>query len=185
MSQFGNAASHRHADLDRVAEPPAADHVAALLVIRIGVEQIVGHVLQDLLQPRARHFLPIHLWIGDGGRVVDVFHRDRRTRQHARPPAKPGRKRDLGIALFQEGAADQVVEGAGKIAAPVERRLRAADLARKLRGERRARLRDCCAHLGIGRDRVGEQRDELVAEIRHGAALHVEIEPRKEFPVTA
>ena len=48
-------AAHRLADVDRVAKPAAADHVAALLVVRVGVEQVVGDVFENFLQPRAGH----------------------------------------------------------------------------------------------------------------------------------
>ena len=116
---------------------------------------------------------------------MDVLHGDRLPRQHAGAPAEARRQRDLGVALLQQRRADQIVEGAGEVAAPVEERVGAADLALEFGGERRARLCHRSGHLGVGRDHIGEQRDQLVAEALDRPALHVEIEPRDELAVAA
>ena len=44
----------RRARIDRVAQAADAHHVAALLVVRIGVEEVVGDVLEDRLDRLAR-----------------------------------------------------------------------------------------------------------------------------------
>ena len=151
MRQRGDAAADRLADIDRVAQAPAAHHVAALLVIGVGVEQVVGHILQDFLEPRAGHRHAVDLRIADRGDVVDVLDRDR-PGQHARAPAEAGRERDLGVAFLDDRRADEVVEGAVDGAAAIEQRLRAADDARQLAGKRRARLRDRGLDRRIGAD---------------------------------
>src|SRR5205085_6775722 len=69
--------------------------------------------------------------------------------------------------------------------ASIEQRLGASDLARKLGGERRARFGDCPCHLGIGRNRIGEQGNKLVAEILDRSIPHIEIQARQEFAVAA
>src|SRR5215831_3747708 len=45
-----NPATHRPADVDRVAETTAANHVTALLVIGVGIEKIVGDILENVFQ---------------------------------------------------------------------------------------------------------------------------------------
>ena len=50
---------------------------------------------------------------------------------------------------------------------------------------RRADRGDLRRHLGIGRDHVGEDRDEPEAIALHLAVAHVEIEPRDELAVAA
>ena len=100
-------------------------------------------------------------------------------------PAEARRQRDLGVALGQHRVADQVVERAVEVAAPVEQRLGAADDLAQHRLVRRADGADLRRHLGVRRDRVGEHRDQLVAIVLHLAVAHVEIEPRDELAVAA
>ena len=59
--------------------------------------------------------------------VGDVLEGDVLTRQQARAPAEAGRQRDLGVALGQHRLAEQVVERAGEVAAPVEQRVGLAE----------------------------------------------------------
>src|SRR3954468_22118235 len=138
MRQARDAAAHRVADVNAVAEPAASDHVATLLIVRVGVEQIVGDVLENFLQPCAGHAHAIDVRIANCGRVMDVLYRDRGTREDARAPAESGRERYFSVALLNECITDQIVESAGEISAPVEQRLSAPDLARKLSRKRRA-----------------------------------------------
>ena len=100
-------------------------------------------------------------------------------------PAEARRQRDLGVALGEQRVADHVVERAVEVAAPIKQRFRPADdLAQHLL-VRRADRGDLRGHLGVRRNRVGEDRDELVAIVLHLAAAHVEIEPRDELAVAA
>ncbi len=48
--QIGNALAAGLADIDGVGEAADTHHVAALLIIRVGMEEIVGDVLEDFLQ---------------------------------------------------------------------------------------------------------------------------------------
>ena len=124
---------------------------------------------------------PVDRGIGDRGRVGDILEGDVLARHHAGPPAKARRQRDLGISLLQQGLADQVVERAVEIAAPVQQRFRAPERAAKVCNERLAHLRDLRCHRGVGRDHIREQRDQLVSIGLDLAVLHVEIEARHEL----
>ena len=124
--------SDRLADVDRIADAADADHVAAALEVGVGMEDVVGHVLEDVLELLAGHLVAVAVRIGDRGRVGERLEGDRLARQQRAAPAEARRKRDLGVALGQHGLADQVVERAVEIAAPVEQRVRAAELAREL-----------------------------------------------------
>src|SRR5215208_6979495 len=120
MRQARDAAAHRVTDVDAVAEPAASDHVTTLLIVRVGVEKIVGAVLKNFLQPPAGHAHAIDVRIANRGRVMDVLHSDRGTREDARAPAKAGRERDFSVALLNECITDQIVKGTSEIAAPVK-----------------------------------------------------------------
>src|SRR5260370_650251 len=81
------------------ADAAATDPLAALLVVRVGVEHVVGDVFEDLFQPRTRHGRPAGLGIGERGDVVDSLDRDRRAGENGCAPPKARRKRDLSVAL--------------------------------------------------------------------------------------
>src|SRR6202158_6543233 len=70
----------RRAGVDKTAD---ADHVAALLVIGIGIEEIVADVFEDILDLAAGHARDIGFRVGDGGLAQHVFHRHRLARQYA------------------------------------------------------------------------------------------------------
>src|SRR4029079_12478787 len=69
----GDAVAHLGVHADGVAHAAHAHHVAALLIVGVGVEQVVGDVFQDQLDRLAFHDRAIGRRIGDGGGVVDVF----------------------------------------------------------------------------------------------------------------
>jgi hypothetical protein len=60
---------------------------------------------------------------------VDVLDGDRLAGQQRSAPAEARRQRDLGVALGEQRLADQVVEGAVEIAAAVQQRVGAPQLA--------------------------------------------------------
>ncbi len=177
--------AHRRAHVEAVAHPPDAHHVAALLVVGVGVEDIVGHVLQDQPERLAGHRGAVGRRVGHRGRVVQVLDRHVRPRRDAGAPAEAGRKRDLGVALRQERVADHVVPRAVHVAAPVERRVGSPDHAGQLVQIRRALRLDQRRHRRVGGDHVGEDGNEAVAEILHAAPVHVQIEAGDELAVRA
>jgi hypothetical protein len=137
-------------DVDPVAHAADPHHVAALLVIGVGVEDVVRHVLEDRVQHLARHLGAVGVGIGHRGDVVDVLARDLLPRQDRRAPAEAGRQGDLRVALADQRVADHVVPGAVEIAAPVQERPGGADhLA--ISSAKGARLVDQRGHL---RDRA-------------------------------
>ena len=101
------------------------------------------------------------------------------------PHRKPGDSAISASRSRQQRIADHIVQRAVEIAAPVEQRFGAADrLAQHLLVRRADRL-DLRGHLGVGGDRVGEDRDQPVAMAFHLAVAHIEIEPRDELAVAA
>src|SRR3546814_14867949 len=71
--------------------------------------------------------------------VVQALDGDRLAGQQRGAPAEARRQRDLGVALGQQRLADEVVEGAVEVAAAVEQRLAAPQLALQL-DRKRTRL---------------------------------------------
>ena len=63
-----------------------ADHVAALLVERILVEEVVANVLKNVLDLRTGEFKPIGIGIVHGGLVIEIIDRDVLARQHRGSP---------------------------------------------------------------------------------------------------
>src|SRR6056297_525847 len=94
-------AALRLVDVDPVAHAAYAHHVAALLVIGVGVEDIVGHVLEDHLDEFAGHLAAIGLAIGHRGDVPDILADDVVPGDQARAPPDAGAHGDIGLALTQ------------------------------------------------------------------------------------
>src|ERR1700730_14689740 len=65
--EVGDPASDAFRGRAGITEAADADHVAALLVIRIGIEQIVADVFERILDLAAGHALDVGFRIGDGG----------------------------------------------------------------------------------------------------------------------
>ena len=82
--------------LTNIIHPTDANHVTALLVKRIRVEQIVADIFQYQLDLFACHVADVSFWIGDAGLVQYTLHCHGITRKHARPPPETRRKGDLG-----------------------------------------------------------------------------------------
>ena len=74
--------------LDGVIHAAHTHHVAALLVVGIGVEQIIGHVFQDGLDHRSFHLRQRALRIGNRGLVHQLFHADGVAGQQTGAPAE-------------------------------------------------------------------------------------------------
>ena len=116
---------------------------------------------------------------------MHVLDRDLLARQQGGAPAEARREGDLGVALLEQGLADQVVEGAVEVAAAVEQALGAAEHAPQLGRVGRANALDQRRHLGIRLDDVGEDRDQPVAVVGDLAVLDLEVEPGEELAVRA
>ena len=110
---------------------------------------------------------------------------DRLSGQQARAPAEPGRERDLGVFHRHQPVEDQLVERAVEIAAAIQEPFGDRQRLGESCGERRAHLVDERLHCRIGRQQVGEHRQQHVAEIRDLAAFDVEIEHAEELAVRA
>src|SRR6266851_538450 len=64
--QFGNPSSGRFRRRTGVGHAPDANHIAALLIIGIGIEEIVADIFEDILDLAAGHAEDIGFRIGDG-----------------------------------------------------------------------------------------------------------------------
>ncbi len=73
--QVGNPAPDAFRGRAGIGKSADADHVAALLIIGIGIEEIVADVLDDVLDLAAGHGLQIGFRIGDGGLRQHILHR--------------------------------------------------------------------------------------------------------------
>src|SRR3989454_12708851 len=71
-----DALAHALRRIDRVAEPTQPDHVTALAIVRIGMEQVVGDVLHDLVDLVTGHLPHPRVRVGHGGVRVHVLERD-------------------------------------------------------------------------------------------------------------
>jgi len=89
--------AHPRSRIDRVLHAADPHHVAALLVVRIRIEEIVGDILEDRLDRLAVIFVDGHVGIRDRGQVHQVFHRDRLPWEQRRAPAKARGECDLGV----------------------------------------------------------------------------------------
>src|SRR6478672_10046177 len=104
------------------------DHVAALLIIGIGIEQIVADIFEDILDLAAGHARHVGLGVGNRGFAQHVFHRYLLARQYARAPAEARRQRHLGIELAAQRVANYLVHAAAKIAATIKQAIGGRDL---------------------------------------------------------
>src|SRR2546426_869023 len=93
-----DALAHALRRIDRVGEPTQPDHVPALAIVRIGVEQVVGNVLHDLVDLAPGHLPHPRVRVGHGGVRVHILERDLLARHDRDPPPKTGPGRDLRVA---------------------------------------------------------------------------------------
>jgi hypothetical protein len=181
----GNPGPHLRTGRAREGHAAHAHHVAALLQVRVGIEQVVADVFEDFLDALAGQIVHRALRVGDRGLVEHVLQRDRVARQHGRPPAEAGRERDLGPLHLKHRIQDQLVERAVEVAAPEEQPFRRREPLPELRFVWRAGAPDERFHLGVRREEVREDRQQAVAEVGNLAALHVEVEHAQELSVRA
>src|ERR1700689_484764 len=127
--QVGNSSPDFFRRRAAIAEPGDPDHVATLLVVGIGIEEIVADVFECVLDLGAGQPRDIGFRIGDGGLRQYVFHRQGLVRQETRAPAKTWRQRDFRIELTAYPAADQLVPRSREIAAAIKQSVGGNDLA--------------------------------------------------------
>jgi hypothetical protein len=101
------------------------------------------------------------------------------------PQRKPGEKAISASFTFHQRIEDDLVEGAVEVAAAVQQPFRDGQLFVEFRQVGRARLVDQRLHVLVGRQQVGEDRQQLVAEVGDLAVLDVEIEHAEVLAVGA
>src|SRR3982074_2721316 len=126
--QVGNPAPDVFRGRTGISEAADANHITALLIIGISIEEIIADVFQDILDLAAGHALDIGFGIGNGGLGQHVFHCHRLARQYAGTPAEARRQRNLGIQFAAQRVADPLIHGAAEITAAIEQAVRRRDL---------------------------------------------------------
>src|SRR6478672_10448882 len=81
--QVGNPPADRFSGRASVDKAADADHITALLIIGVGIEEIVADIFEDTLDLAAGHALDVGFRIGNGGLGQYVFHRHRLSRHYA------------------------------------------------------------------------------------------------------
>ena len=117
--------------------------------------------------------------------IQHILQGDGRTRQQGSAPAESRREGDWRVFLFHQRVEQQLVETAVEIATAIQQ----AVGRRQFFGE--PAFVGCAVflqqrgHVRIRRQQIGEHRQQLVAEARHLAGLHVEIQHAEELAVGA
>src|SRR5438045_8484931 len=86
--QFGNPAADRFSGRTGIAKTADANHVAALLVIGVGIEEIVADVFENIFDLTAGHAHRVALGIADRGLAQHVLHGNRLDWPNAVAPAE-------------------------------------------------------------------------------------------------
>ena len=73
------------------------------MVVGVGIEEVVGNVLEDRVQELARHLRAVGGRIGHAGGVEQILAGDVVAGQEAWPPTEAGAERDVGLALVDQG----------------------------------------------------------------------------------
>ncbi len=183
--EVGNALTHRLRRCAGIGHAAHPHHVAALLVVRIEVEQVVADVFHHRLDLLAGHPLHIDLRIGDGRLPEHILHGQCRAGEHRRPPAKAGRQRDLGIEFAAQGVADQLVHGAVEVAAAEQQPVGDSHLLVEGFGMRRVQLCDQGFHLRIGFQAIAEHRQQTIANVLHPTFAELQVKHAQELAVGA
>src|SRR6267143_4140408 len=117
--QIRDAPAGARRRIARVGQAAHPHHVAALLVIRVRVEEVVTDVLEQRLQGLARHVSQRRLRIRERRLAHHVFHGDRLPGQQRAAPAEARRQRDLRPLHRHERVEQHLVPRAVEVAAPV------------------------------------------------------------------
>ena len=103
-----------------VSQASHAHHVAPLLVIRVGVEQVVGHVFEHGLDGLARHLSHRGVRISGGGHVEQPLTRDGLARQQRGAPAEARGERNVCALHVQQRVDQQLITRAVEVATAVQ-----------------------------------------------------------------
>ena len=166
-------------------QPTHPHHVAALLVVGVGVEQVVAHVFKNGLDGGARHFGHSGIRVGGGRHVHQPFTGDGLAGQQAGAPAKAGRKRQVCALNFHHGIQQKLVARAIEVATAVERALGDGQGFCQLGGVGCAYLGNQRRHLGVGWQHVGKHGQELVAEVADTLVLDLKVQHGQKLAVRA
>src|SRR5438445_1293125 len=123
-TDVSDATPHGLGGVDGVGQSAEAHHIATLRVVRIGMEEVVGHVFHHAVDLGARHLALPRVGVRQRGVAIDVLERDRLPGEDGDAPAKARRERDLGVGTLEERVEDDFVEGPVEVAATIEQRLR-------------------------------------------------------------
>ena len=162
-----------------------ANHVATLLVVRVGIEQVVAHILEDRLDRLACHFRDGGIGIGGGGHVHQPLAGDDLSGQQRRAPTEAGGEGNLGALYVHQCIQQQLVARSIEIATPVERPFRNGELFSQLAFVRCPHPRDQRVHLLVRWQHVGEYGQQLVAIVDDFLVLHFEVHDPEKFSVGA
>ena len=91
-----------------------------MLVIRVGVEEVVGHVFEHGLDGLARHLGHRGVRISGGRHVQQPLARDGLARQERGAPTETGRERNVSALHVQQGIDQQLVTRAIEVATAVQ-----------------------------------------------------------------
>ena len=168
-----------------VLDTADAHHVAALLVIRVGVEQVVAHIFHDGLDLLALHVRQRGLRISDRHLIHQLLHGDDIARQQAGTPAEARREGRVSALHLHQRIADHLVVGAVKVATAVEQVFANGQFFRQLGLKRLADVVDQRLHLRVRRQQVGEHRQQTVLPAANLATLDIKIHHAQELAVGA
>lgn len=86
----GDSPAPRVCRVDGVFQPAYSHHVAALLIVGVGMKQIIGDIFEQIDNSSARQFVERGGGVGNGGLAHYVFQRDYVTGQENGAPAESG-----------------------------------------------------------------------------------------------
>src|SRR6266540_4124651 len=167
--------------IDRIAEPAHAQHVAALPVVRVAMEEIVGHILHDAVDLGAAELAREDVRIRKRRMAVHVLHGDLLARDDGQAPPEARRERHLSVESLEEGIEDDLVEAAVEVATAIEQALRHRNALAEPGFIGRPNLADELRHLLVRRDVTRQDWEELITVALDPAPAHVEIEAAQEL----
>src|SRR5690606_9268717 len=98
-THIGDASADALRHVKREAQAADPNHVAALLVVRVRIEEIVGDILEDALEEGTGELGPIYVGVRDRRLVEDVLDAYLLSRQQRRSPAESRRECDLRVTF--------------------------------------------------------------------------------------
>ena len=156
-----------------------------MLVIRVRVKQVVGHVFQDGFDGFTGHLGACGVRIGDGGHVHQPLTGNGLTRQQGSTPPKAGRKGNFGTLDVHQCVQQQLIACATEVAAPVQEAVIHCQFFAQFGFKRRAHPGDQRVHFFVGWQHVGKYGQQPIFEILHFASPHVQIQHAQKLAIGA